>query len=84
MRTLKGLRFSGQMVPVPPSPRTVRPVVSGAYGCESNLICKEKRGDCHSLVPRGRDTILRMHCLWVLGTHRELWEEEAKLPGWLR
>lgn len=40
------------MVPVPPAPRTVRPVVSGAYGCESSLICKVG-GGCHSLVPRG-------------------------------
>lgn len=28
--------------PVPPTPGTIRPVVSGAYGCGSNRICKVK------------------------------------------
>lgn len=77
------------MVPAPPTPRTVRPVVSGAYGCKSNFICKVRwevslvssQGQQEDMVGTGLCSYAEDHSLWVPGTHRELWEEEVKPPG---
>lgn len=60
-KTFKDLRSRGQRIRIPsvskpPSPRTVRPVVSGAYGCKSIFICKVGPG-CHLLVPKGSKKI---------------------------
>lgn len=63
------------MVPAPPTPRTVRPVVSGAYGCKSNFICKVRwgvslvssQGQQEDMVGTGLCSYAEDYSLWVPG-----------------